>query len=556
PVLNDSIEQLSTYCSGVETEAGYMLESLTEEETGHYLASRLKAAGRTVKGEISGNESVFSAGAIRKIFNATDGTPALINILAESSLQAASADNASVVQPAHVIEQNNLAAGGGTEGRANGKPRNRLRTLILTAVLAGLLLFCMQNGLLSNLQEIVERPVAGEPDDAVVFLPIPETADSSRQDIEPVSTGTDPALLKQESPEVTMQGQDELGGQSLPENSLEPSVNSVLFLPIPQHPDFDIKNKNVPSGDSEKTVRVETVRIETEEDIPENFIGNEQISSLSDVIEIPGIAVPPESTKQEAENKEDEISPEQTPEQTPEQMQEAVSEVPAVEGAVGNEHTIASTEPGAETLAMAKKLPVIKPYWIVELKPGMKKSKVKPEGNPLRLSRSQQVNREYFHPVEVARRGLRIVTEAEQRRSAVADYENSKEKEPKIKLLPVPFPAAPSNANQVFQDLLMAGTRWTNKYFTDKYTIQMLVLSSQDAADNIKKMIIRDEYLEHKEQLYLLRRKTVPPTLFICYGVYNTLNAAEKARNALPLFLRKHHPYALSIPHVLAKTNN
>ncbi|MCI5140349.1 MAG: hypothetical protein D3909_01115, partial [Candidatus Electrothrix sp. ATG1] len=81
-------------------------------------------------------------------------------------------------------------------------------------------------------------------------------------------------------------------------------------------------------------------------------------------------------------------------------------------------------------------------------------------------------------------------------------------------------------------------------------------LSAHDAAASIKKMIVREEYQEHRRKLHILRRDTVPPTLFVCYGVYSSMKEARDARNSMPLFLRKHHPYALSISDVLDKARD
>ncbi|MCI5120692.1 MAG: hypothetical protein D3908_05785 [Candidatus Electrothrix sp. AUS4] len=111
-------------------------------------------------------------------------------------------------------------------------------------------------------------------------------------------------------------------------------------------------------------------------------------------------------------------------------------------------------------------------------------------------------------------------------------------------------------ADRLFARYLGAGNRWNKKDYGNKFTVQLLVLSTDDAEENVKKMIVRDEYQEHKTKLYILRRNTLPPTLFVCYGVYSSMDAARTARNAMPLFLRKHHPYALSIGDVLAKARD
>ena len=69
-------------------------------------------------------------------------------------------------------------------------------------------------------------------------------------------------------------------------------------------------------------------------------------------------------------------------------------------------------------------------------------------------------------------------------------------------------------------------------------------------------MLTRDAYYAVRDKLYILRKQTSPPTLFVFYGIYDSMDAARKARNTMPLFLRKHHPYALSIADALKKTED
>jgi len=69
-------------------------------------------------------------------------------------------------------------------------------------------------------------------------------------------------------------------------------------------------------------------------------------------------------------------------------------------------------------------------------------------------------------------------------------------------------------------------------------------------------MLVKDEYFAIKDNLYILRKKTSPPTLFVFYGTYDSMEQARQARNNMPLFLRKHHPYALSISDAMKKTED
>ncbi|CAK8721988.1 hypothetical protein GCAAIG_11620 [Candidatus Electronema halotolerans] len=118
----------------------------------------------------------------------------------------------------------------------------------------------------------------------------------------------------------------------------------------------------------------------------------------------------------------------------------------------------------------------------------------------------------------------------------------------------VTITAPPPDANMLYQELHVAGSRLRTSINAHKYTLQLLMLSSPDAAAKIKEMIVRDEYLDHKAELRILRKQTLPTALFMFYGLYDSEAEAQRALNALPLFLRKHHPYILPVREALRKT--
>lgn len=116
--------------------------------------------------------------------------------------------------------------------------------------------------------------------------------------------------------------------------------------------------------------------------------------------------------------------------------------------------------------------------------------------------------------------------------------------------------AAPPPADQLYQELLAAGSLLKNSRSAGRSTIQLLTLVSQDAAEKIKEMIVREEYLEHRSKLKILRRSSSPAAVFVFYGIYASLEEAKAAVDNMPLFLRKHHPYALPVTDALQKTGN
>ena len=111
----------------------------------------------------------------------------------------------------------------------------------------------------------------------------------------------------------------------------------------------------------------------------------------------------------------------------------------------------------------------------------------------------------------------------------------------------------PSEADAIFQERLRATSNWLAWAYRGGYTIQLMMLTSEDAENNLKNIFVQDEYAPIRDDMYIIRRNS-PPALFVYYGMYDTLEAARQARDDMPLFLREHNPYALSIKEALKKT--
>lgn len=109
---------------------------------------------------------------------------------------------------------------------------------------------------------------------------------------------------------------------------------------------------------------------------------------------------------------------------------------------------------------------------------------------------------------------------------------------------------------ELFQERLRASAGWLAGSYRGQYTIQLMMLSSDQAVANVQKLFVQDEYSSIMDKLYILRKKTNPPTLFVFYGTFASMEDARQARNRMPIFLRKHHPYALSIADALTKTED
>lgn len=105
----------------------------------------------------------------------------------------------------------------------------------------------------------------------------------------------------------------------------------------------------------------------------------------------------------------------------------------------------------------------------------------------------------------------------------------------------------------LFRERLRASAGWLAGMYKGGYTIQLMMLASTSAEYSLADTLVQDDYYPLRDQFYILRKLTNPPTFFVFYGVYDSLEAAREARNSMPVFLRKHHPYPLAISEAMRK---
>ncbi len=99
----------------------------------------------------------------------------------------------------------------------------------------------------------------------------------------------------------------------------------------------------------------------------------------------------------------------------------------------------------------------------------------------------------------------------------------------------------------VLADFIIAGEKWKVGEMDDKFSIQLMALRSDQAEENLKRIISQPEYQAVRDKLVMLKRPSDPPVVLVFYGVYPSMAAARNARNNMPIFLRKHRPYAISV---------
>lgn len=116
-----------------------------------------------------------------------------------------------------------------------------------------------------------------------------------------------------------------------------------------------------------------------------------------------------------------------------------------------------------------------------------------------------------------------------------------------------PGPATPTR-DSLYKERLAAGARWLVGGGSGRFTVQLMVLTSEQAEENLQQMLEDKEYRSVADNLFVLRRLGDPPTVMLYFGEYRTFAAAQQARNTLPVFLRKHDPYPIAVNAAVEKT--
>ncbi len=107
--------------------------------------------------------------------------------------------------------------------------------------------------------------------------------------------------------------------------------------------------------------------------------------------------------------------------------------------------------------------------------------------------------------------------------------------------------------DQLYLKRLAEGISWRAGRRNDKYTVQLMVLTSRTAEKNLKMMLERDDYRGEADNFFIFKNNKELQTIFVFYGEYPTISQARQAQNSLPQFLRVHKPYAISIKGAIAK---
>ena len=100
---------------------------------------------------------------------------------------------------------------------------------------------------------------------------------------------------------------------------------------------------------------------------------------------------------------------------------------------------------------------------------------------------------------------------------------------------------------------LAAGSRWLVGGSRNKYTVQLMVLDSKDAQQNVRYMLSDEDYRPIIEKLYILRKSVQPQTVMLYWGEFDSPAEARQAKDQLPEFLSRLEPFEIPVKDAVAK---
>ncbi len=107
--------------------------------------------------------------------------------------------------------------------------------------------------------------------------------------------------------------------------------------------------------------------------------------------------------------------------------------------------------------------------------------------------------------------------------------------------------------DQIYQKRLQAGSGWLARQKTEKFTVQLMVLTAKNAEANFKKLLGQAPYRQEAGNFFIFKKSGSPEVVWVFYGEYQSMELARAAQSNLPAFLREHQPYAIAVKGAVAK---
>ena len=359
----------------------------------------------------------------------------------------------------------------------------------------------------------------------------------------------------EETREPPAQPEDEIETDTTPETSPGETATIPQQAPAPQSTP---ESQRVTAGTESENVEV----MPTVEEKEEAAGTEEPATETTEDIAVAQSGPVQERATETLENEPIEVTaeiPEETaeiPEETAEIPEEtAVTQVPAAPSA--EVETPPSEEPATvpKLSVPPKKIPASEPTpaAVVTLK---QESKIRPDQSADPEStidssiprRPDEVTRP---PVVVEPEQEPILPDSQSERVASIDRSDAEVASP-----PAVRPTSPvqvKDSSVYYAQRLAAGSRWLVGGSRQKYTVQLMVLSSEDAQQNVRYMLSEKSYQPIMDQLYILRKVGQPQTVMLYWGEFDTPAEAREARNTLPSFLSRLEPFEIPVKDAVAK---
>lgn len=113
--------------------------------------------------------------------------------------------------------------------------------------------------------------------------------------------------------------------------------------------------------------------------------------------------------------------------------------------------------------------------------------------------------------------------------------------------------AAGSGVDNLYASRRAAGESWLDGGSDSKYTMQLMVLSADNARTNIGQLLGSEDYRDEVDNMFIFEGRQNPEQVFIFYGEYDSIETARSARDTIPGVLKQHNPYVLAVPVAVQK---
>ncbi len=109
------------------------------------------------------------------------------------------------------------------------------------------------------------------------------------------------------------------------------------------------------------------------------------------------------------------------------------------------------------------------------------------------------------------------------------------------------------SGSEIFNKRKRATQTWRSNKLRGHYTIQILMTADLAGEKKISHTLNDEVYQKAQDHIYILRKQSNPPIIFLYHGIYSSMQEARKARDQLPASIKKHNPFPLAIADAINK---